>query len=231
MGRTPVDSDRVSASATDPEQGGTGSALDVASATWVAGLTGEGADRELTIERLHGLLLRIAMGEANRRSGLNGIAGRELDDLAHQAASDAMISILRKVEDFRGESKFTTWAYKFVIFEISNKFGRHVWRRDGIQLDDEAWDRLPAALGADPELVAESRELVQAVRRAVDAELTAHQRHVFVAIVLNATPLDVLVAELESNRNAIYKTLFDARRKLHRHLVLEGHIRGEAKHA
>ena len=72
---------------------------------------------------------------------------------------------------------------------------------------------------------------MQAVRRAVDAELTAHQRHVFVAIVLNATPLDVLVAELESNRNAIYKTLFDARRKLHRHLVLEGHIRGEAKHA
>ena len=86
-------------------------------------------------------------------------------------------------------------------------------------------------MGADPALVAESRELVEAVRSAVQAELTSHQRQVFVAIVLNATPLDVLVAELGSNRNAIYKTLFDARRKLYRHLVLEGHIRGEAKHA
>ena len=208
--------DATDEDAPDPTSQGT--------AVWVAGLTSEGEQRTQTIERLHGLLQRIARSEANRRAGLNGIEGQELDDLADQAASDALVSILRRLPDFRGDSKFTTWAYKFVMFEVSSKFGRHAWRRDSVWLGEDAWDRLPSALGADPERVAESRELVDAVRRAVDEELTSHQRRVFVAIIVNATPLDVLVAELDTNRNAIYKTLFDARRKLHRHLVTHGYL-------
>lgn len=232
----PVESGRVSAPAGDvPPEEPTGDAADVSrhaldpdSVTWVTGLSCTGPHRDTTVERLHGVLVKIARSEANRRSGLHGIAGQELEDLAHQAAADALVSILRKVEEFRGESKFTTWAYKFVIFEISNKFARHVWRRDGGQLDDEAWDRLPAALGADPGNVTETRELVGAVHRAVEEILTAHQRKVFVAIVLNGMPLDALVAEMDSNRNAIYKTLFDARRKLHRHLVEQGLIEPQA---
>lgn len=197
---------------------------DDASPDWVASLTGTGPEREASIERLHALLLRIAKAEAGRRAGLNGIAGRELDDLAQQSADDALMSILRKVADFRGDSRFTTWAYKFVIFEVSNKFGRHVWRRDGVRLDHESWDRLPGRLGAGPEDAAESRELVVEVQKAVAEVLTAHQRRVFAAIVLDATPLDALVAELDSNRNAIYKTLFDARRKLRAHLETHGYI-------
>ena len=198
--------------------------LDEASAAWVNGLNSRGPERELAVDRLHALLLRIARAEAARRSGLTGITGTELDDLAHQAASDAAMSILRKVDDFRGDSKFTTWAYKFVIFEVANKFARHAWRRDRTQLDDEDWDRLPGRLGTDPEDVVESRALVTAVHQAVERELTPHQRRIFVAIVLDATPLDVLVAELGSNRNAIYKTLFDARRKLRSHLAAHGYL-------
>lgn len=203
--------------------------LDADSATWVAGLSCAGPEREATIERLHDLLVRITRSEANRRAGINGISGQELDDLADQAASDALISILRKVGEFRGDSKFTTWAYKFAIFEVANKFGRHAWRRSGVQLDEAAWERLPARLGAEPEDIAESRELVSAVHDAVDEVLTAHQRRVFVAIIVNGTPLDALVAELESNRNAIYKTLFDARRKLHRHLTVQGYLGHDAE--
>jgi RNA polymerase sigma-70 factor (ECF subfamily) len=198
--------------------------LDEASASWVSGLSCIGPERELAVDRLHALLLRIARAEAARRSGLNGITGPELDDLAHQAASDAAMSILRKVHDFRGDSKFTTWAYKFVIFEVANRFARHVWRRERTQLDEEDWDRLPGRLGTDPEDVAESRALVAAVHEAVEQELTPHQRRIFVAIALDATPLDVLVAELGSNRNAIYKTLFDARRKLRAHLAAHGYL-------
>jgi RNA polymerase sigma-70 factor, ECF subfamily len=197
---------------------------DEASASWVNGLNSRGPERELAIDRLHALLLRIARAEAARRSGLSGITGPELDDLAHQAASDAAMSILRKVDDFHGDSKFSTWAYKFVIFEVANKFARHAWRRDRTQLDEEDWDRLPGRLGTDPEDVAESRALVAAVHEAVDQELTLHQRRIFVAIVLDATPLDVLVAELGSSRNAIYKTLFDARRKLRSHLTAHGYL-------
>ena len=200
------------------------SGSDEASAAWVRGLSCEGAERETTIELLHALLLRIARSEAARRAGLNGIAGVELDDLAHQAAADACLSIVRKVGDFRGDSKFTTWAYKFVIYEVSSKFSRHVWRRDDVHLAEDSWERLPGRLGTDPEAIAGSRELVTAVRRAVEEELTPHQRRIFVAIVLDATPLDVLAAKLGSNRNAIYKSLFDARRKLRANLVTHGYI-------
>lgn len=198
--------------------------MDDTSAEWVEQLTSDGPTREASIGRLHALLLRIARAEAARRSGLNGITGQELDDVAHQAAGDAVVSVLRKVGEFRGESRFTTWAYKFVVFEVSNKFGRHAWRRDGVQLDEDSWERLPGRLGADPEDVVESRELVVAVRRAVEKELTAHQRYIFVALVVEGTPLDVLVAELDTNRNAVYKALFDARRKLRAHLATHGYV-------
>ncbi|MEP7089327.1 MAG: sigma-70 family RNA polymerase sigma factor [Nocardioidaceae bacterium] len=198
--------------------------MDEVSAGWVAELSGHGPARDSSIARLHVLLQRIAHLEAIRRSGMNGISGQELEDLADQAASDAVVSVLRRIGDFRGESRFTTWAYKFVVFEVSSKFGRHAWRRHGIPFDGEVWERLPGRLGVDPELVSESRELLAAVREAVDQQLTSHQRRVFVAIIVHGVALDELVIELDSNRNAIYKTLFDARRKLRGYLEDHGFL-------
>ncbi len=198
--------------------------LDAQSRVWVDGLTGTGQAQQDAIGLLHQLMLRVARAEANRRRGVHGIQGKELEDLAQQAADDAVVSILRTVGNFRGDSRFTTWACAFAIHEISDKFGRHAWRRDGVQLDEAAWDRLPDTLGGGPEAVAESRAMLSALREAVDQELTDHQRYVFVAIVVSGIPLDVLAVELGSNRNAIYKTMFDARRKLRSHLVAHGHL-------
>lgn len=219
----PVDQSRDDHRATPVE-----ARVDPVSAAWVTGLRGTTADRDESIARLHALLLRSARAEAARRAGLNGIRGTELDDLAHQAAADACLSIVRRLDEFRGDSRFTTWAYKFVVYEVSTKISRHAWRRHDVRLDDDAWQRLPGRLGADPEDVVGAREVVLAVRRAVEQELTPHQRRIFVAIVLDATPLDVLAAELESNRNAIYKSLFDARRKLRAHLVAHGYLTGDS---
>jgi RNA polymerase sigma-70 factor (ECF subfamily) len=170
------------------------------------------------------MLVRIARGEVGRRAPRLRLAGPELDDLAYQAAADALIAITGKLGQFRGESRFTTWAYKFVIFEVSAKIGRHFWRHPDIPLDAEDWERLPARFGFDPAQEAEWRDLLAALRRAVDEELTARQRRVFVAIVLNGVPLDALVIELAANRNAIYKTLFDARRKLRAALAAHGYV-------
>src|SRR5262249_22198837 len=155
-----------------------------------------------------------ATQRARRRRCPLRVTGPELDDLAYQAAADALIAITGKLGQFRGESRFTTWAYKFVIFEVSAKIGRHFWRHAAVPLDAENWDRLPDRFGFDPAREAEWRDLLGALHRAVDEQLTAHQRMVFVAIVLNNVPLDTLVIELGSNRNATYKALFDARRKL-----------------
>jgi RNA polymerase sigma-70 factor (ECF subfamily) len=199
--------------------------MDDASAEWISALTGTGAARAAGLARLHDLLVRVAVRELRRREAGAGFSGREFEDLAHQAADDAMVAILGKLGTFRGESRFTTWAYRFVVLEVSSKLGRHYWRQHpGEHLEPEDWDRLPDRLGADPGEHAERAELVKAVRRAVDETLTAHQRRLFVAVVLNEVPLDALAARLGTNRNAIYKAIFDARRKIRGFLVANGYL-------
>jgi RNA polymerase sigma-70 factor (ECF subfamily) len=191
---------------------------------WVRALTASGPERDEALARLHGLLLRISRSELNRRAGQHRITGPELDDIAHQAAADALLAVTGKLGQFRGESRFTTWAFTFVVFEVSGKLGRHFWRTPDVPLDAEDWDQLPDRFGLLPEHESEWRELMAALHKAVDQELTPHQRRLFVAIVLNGVPLDALVAQLDSNRNAIYKSLFDARRKLRANLVANGYL-------
>ena len=190
--------------------------------SWVRALGAQGASRERAAARLHEMLLRVARAEVHRRGWQLRISGPELDDLAYQAAADAVVAVLAKIGEFRGESRFTTWAYKFVIFEVSAKIGRHFWRQPTVPL--ESWDQLPDRLGLDPARESEWHDLVRALRRAVEEDLTEHQRRIFTAIALDAVPLDALVAELGSSRNAIYTTMYDARRKLRASLVAHGYL-------
>jgi len=207
--------------------------LDEESREWLRCLSGTGrdgrgtAEREQALARLHDLLLRAARAELRRRSRPAGVEGRERDDLAHQAADDALLAITGKLDRFRGDSRFTTWAYKFVIFEVSAKLGRHYWRNPPAQAGDDAWERIPDRFGADPAQHAESRELAGVLRRAVTEVLSDRQRRVFVAIIVDGVPLDALAAELGSTRNALYKTMFDARRKIRAHLVAYGYLDDE----
>jgi RNA polymerase sigma-70 factor (ECF subfamily) len=202
----------------------TATGLDPESAWWLGVLAETGPRREAALARLHELLVRIARAEVRRRGPRVRITGPDLEDLACQAAADALMAITDKLGQFRGESRFTTWACKFAIFEVSSKIGRHFWCHPAVPLDAEDWDRLPDRFGFEPAREAEWRDLLAALRRAVDTELTARQREVFVAIVLNDVPLDTLVIKLGSNRNAIYKMVFDARRKLRAALVAGGYL-------
>jgi len=144
--------------------------------------------------------------------------------LAHQAADDALVAVMAKLGRFRGESRFTTWAYKFAVLEVSAKLGRHFWQRPAVTLEAGQWDQLPDRLGLRPDELAEHAELLAALRRAVAEDLTERQRHVFTAIVVDGVPLDALVVQLGSSRNAIYKTMFDARRKLRAALAANGYL-------
>ena len=175
---------------------------------------------------------RLSRGRAaQRRRGLAPVGGVELDDLCQQATDDAVVAVLAKLDDFRGASRFTTWAYKFVLYEVSVKLRRHAWRGRTIPTadDDPTWDRLAHQTGQ-AEMVVESLDLVRALRRAVVEELTPLQREVFVAVLLNGVPGDVLAARLGSTRGAIYKTVHDARRKLRARLAADGYLEpvGEA---
>ncbi len=198
--------------------------LDEESSHWLRALTGSEAVRVGAHSRLYALLLRIARAEAHRRSARLNVYGPELDDIAHQSAADALLEITGKLDQFRGESRFTTWAYKFVIFQVAGKINRHHWQRAGVPMEQEDWERLPARLGVQPEDHAECTELAAALRRAVDDVLTDKQRRVFVALVLTGVTLDVLASDLGSNRNAVYKVMFDARRKIRAALVADGYL-------
>jgi RNA polymerase sigma-70 factor (ECF subfamily) len=113
-----------------------------------------------------------------------------------------------------------------VVLEVSSKLGRHFWQRPAVVLDAAGWDRLPDRFGISPAEYAERQDLAAALRRAVEEELTERQRRVFVAIVVHGVPLDALVVQLGSSRNAIYKTMFDARRKLRAALAARGYLAG-----
>lgn len=193
---------------------------DVESAAWVQALAGpESAAAE---ERLHAFVLRVARAEAARRWMSVPERGREeVDDICIQAASDALIAILRKLADYRGASRFTTWAAKFAIFEFSSRLRRHSWRQRRVEGDPLVWEglasRAPSALA-----VLQHTELMAQLGKLVTDTLTERQQRVFVAAVFDEVPIDVLAEQLESTRGAVYKILHDARRKLRRGLVDAG---------
>src|SRR3954447_11706706 len=190
---------------------------------WLAALRGPAGVREEAVAELHDLLLRGAHFELNRRrQTLSHVPYGEFDDLATQAANDALVAILAKLDTFRGASRFTTWAYKFVLLEAGVKARRRAWHRREVILDAESWP-----LMADPspgaQQAVEHAELLGAIRDAVRSELTPHQREVFAALALNGVPIDVLAERLATTRGALYKTLHDARRKLRAALAEVGH--------
>lgn len=202
--------------------------MDMDSSLWLTALAHAGTKRDEALTRLHKMLLRVAFHETYRRGTAAVIDGPELEDLAHQAANDAMVSLLGKLDSFRGESRFTTWAYRFVALEVSNKLSRHFWRRPSVSLDAEDWEQIPAWLATDPLALTQQRELITAVQRAMNETLTDHQRRFFVAIVVNGVPLDAMVSQSGSNRGAIYKAIFDARRKIRTYLTDNGYLEGKA---
>jgi RNA polymerase sigma-70 factor, ECF subfamily len=189
---------------------------------WLSALRTPGAERDEAVARLHELLVRAARFEVSRRrAALSHIRGEELDDLALQAADDALVAVLAKLDDYRGASRFTTWAYKFALLEAGVRLRRRAWQEREVVLEPEAWP-LMADAGQNPEGQAETAELMQALRCSIDGCLTDHQREVLVALALNGVPLDVLAERLNTTRGALYKTLHDARRKLRSDLARKG---------
>jgi RNA polymerase sigma-70 factor (ECF subfamily) len=190
---------------------------------WHLDLDAQGPRREEAVARLHGILLRAARFEVFRRSGaLPQLSAVELDELAQEAADDAAVSVLRRLGDFRGESSFRTWAYKFALLEAAVKVRRRAWRDREVTLEPEHWESLAHA-GPGPADDAESAALLEVVRDGIRTALTPRQRQVLVAVVLEGVPIDVLAERLGSNRNALYKMLHDARRRLRSHVAEAGY--------
>jgi RNA polymerase sigma-70 factor (ECF subfamily) len=194
---------------------------DLESARWLSDLRSEGPVRDAAIARLHELLLRAARFEvARRRNALQFVRDGDLDDIATQAANDALVALLERLDDFRGESRFTTWAYKFALLQAASKLRRRAWQERELPHDHDSL----AAIRQDrhgPDDDAETAELLDAIADGME-ELTPHQRTVLTALAVNGVPIDVLADRLGTNRGALYKTLHDARKKLRAHLSERG---------
>jgi RNA polymerase sigma-70 factor (ECF subfamily) len=195
---------------------------DEESRRWLDELRADGATKDAAIARLHAVLLRAARFEvARRRPTLPHLRGDELDDIALEAADDALMSVLRRLADFRGASRFTTWVYKFALLEAAVKLRKRAWQGREVPLEPETWSLFSSA-GLAPDLEAEQSELLATLQRAIADVLTPHQRRVLVALALNGVPIDVLAERLGTTRGALYKMLHDARRKLRAALDDEG---------
>jgi RNA polymerase sigma-70 factor, ECF subfamily len=205
-----------------PASARTSPGLDPESREWLRCLRADGATRDDAIARLHGLLLGAARFEvARRRPSLPHLRGDELDDIANEAADDALMSVLRRLDDFRGASRFTTWVYKFALLDAAVKLRKRAWQGREVPLEPEGWG-LFSSSDLEPDGEAEQTELLEAIRSAIADVLTPHQRRVLVALALNGVPIDVLAERLNTNRGALYKTLHDARRKLRKRLGERG---------
>ena len=192
------------------------------SQSWLDALTSTGAAYDQAVEYLHELLLGAARFEASkRRAGLYFVRGEELDDIAMQAANDALMAVLAKLDDFRGASRFTTWAYKFALLEAGVRLRRRAWQEREVVLDSDSWAQLANAAPG-PDADAERAEILRALADCIGEELTPHQRQVLVALAIDGVPIDVLADRLSSNRGALYKTLHDARNKLRTALADRG---------
>ena len=140
-------------------------ALDEDSRRWVTQLRVGHPRRDQTIEKLHDVLRRVAWFElSRRRHQLGWVSGPEFEDLAQQAADDALVKVLDRLDEFRGLSRFTTWAYKFVMFEVSAKVARHAWRRQPPSVEERPGIGCPIVWHPDPRTDSTSRRNLRRCR-------------------------------------------------------------------
>src|ERR1700753_2692456 len=194
---------------------------------WLDGLTGTGERLERTCRELHAILLRAARSEMMRQPGSIRVQGPDSDDTACQAASDALLLVLRKATEFRGDSRFTTWATRFVVFELKAKLRQHASRHRDLQLQAGHYDAL-ACPAPGPAAEAGANELAEPIQLTATTQFNVRQQTVFWGLVSGVTT-GVLGRQLSMNANAVYQVMFKARRRLRTELLAQGFL--ELSHA
>jgi RNA polymerase sigma-70 factor (ECF subfamily) len=202
---------------------------------WLQDLNSSGMSQDAAIADLRDILLRAALYFFSRNLGdFGGLSHDEILQRAEDCAQDALIAVMNHLPDFRGDSKFSTWAYKFAI-NMALMAARHE-RWKGVSLDElydsgsvafSEWLMRDKSDGIAPEQSAMQDELRWIIRNVIEHDLTDKQRHVLLLMVFNEVPMDEVVRQLGSNRNTVYKLLHDARRKLKSSLQAHGFEVGE----
>jgi RNA polymerase sigma-70 factor, ECF subfamily len=202
---------------------------------WLHDLQADGEVQENAIADLRNILLRAVLYFFNRNlNDLGGLARDEILQLAEDCAQEALISVMNHLSDFRGDSKFTTWVYKFAINTAFMTARRERWK--GVSLEQlsvandgsfSEWIIRDKSSAGAPDQSAMQDEVRETIREVIEKDLTDKQRRVLFMIVFHEVPMDEVARQLGTNRNAIYKVLHDTRRKLKRGLQARGFEVGE----
>ena len=195
---------------------------------WIRALGERGEAQAAALDELRLLLVRAARFALQRGQSRAGRRGTfDVDQLAEDCAQNALVAILDRLQDFRGDSRFTTWAYKFAINMALVAGRREAWKPVSLDALLESagpatWRLEADTLSGDPEQVARRGEAWKVIQEVIETELSERQRQALKAIVLDEVPLDELVRHWGSSRNAVYKLLHDARWKLKTRLQARG---------
>ena len=197
---------------------------------WIAALRGRGdAAQDDALEELRSRLQRsIYFYLSQDRSDLRDLAGHELGQMAEDLAQDATLRVMDNLENFRGESRFTTWANKIAVRLAISDLRRARYKDfslDELTADGEllpSSSRMVSDAPPTPEKAAERDDVLEKIELALKESLTERQYQALVAVALKGIPMDVLAERMGSNRNALYKLIHDARRKLKARLESEG---------
>ena len=188
---------------------------------WIAALSGP--DPGEAIDDLRTILVR------GLRFALSSRIQGDLDMLVEDFVQDALIRILDKLDTFRGESRFTTWAQKIAVRVAYSELRRQRWKdislQDLMPADDDYGDFTPAVLsdpGPTPEQRTTQQSMIDMVMRLINEELTDRQREAIMAIMVGGMPLEEVAKRMDTNRNALYKLIHDARKRLLKRLAVEG---------
>src|SRR4051794_8459906 len=185
---------------------------------WILALSGQERQQAEALIDLRELLLRAALYTlVSHQEDLREMDEHERMAIAEDCAQEALRAVLARLSDFRGESKFTTWAYKFGVNFALTRARRERWKTislDALSEDEDKgfWlQRQNNLQTIDSEMPALQTEVGAIIQAVIRSEMTERQRQVLKWIAFDGVPMDVVVERLDTNRNAVYKLLYDAR--------------------
>lgn len=187
---------------------------------WLTDL--RGVDQAQALDDLRALLLR------GLRAALSSKIHRDLDHVMEDFVQEGMIKIMDNLDTFRGESRFTTWAQKIAVNAAFTELRRRRWQDVSLQemVEDQEGNEFTPAILTDPEATPEEqttrRAVMEFVQKMIDEELTERQRQAIQAVIFNGMPMEEVARRMNTNRNALYKLIFDARQNLQRKMAENG---------
>lgn len=193
--------------------------------TWLKDLRSNGAEKEAALEDLHNILLKVLSSALSRWLPATS---SHFETFIEDTAQETVLRVLEKLDTFQGRSKFTTWVYRIGVNLGLGELRLKKWKEVSLDELEEGKepDEMPSARFSEeapgPEELLEQKNVITMVQRVMKEELTPRQHQVMTAIAIKGMPLNVVAERVGSNRNALYKTMHDARLRLKNRLEREG---------